>query len=92
MAIKSFKHKGLKKLFTKNDTSGVKQSLVMKIQVRLTVLDAATCLEDLSNPAWRLHEHKGQSKGVYSLDVSGNERILFEFDGDAHKVDLDDPH
>mgnify|MGYP006427752839 CR=1 FL=1 len=93
MPIKTIKHKGLRNLWYKNNPAGIKQSLVRKVSIRLSAIDAATAVTDLANPAWRLHEHKGQGKGVYSLDVAGNWRILFKYEGgNAFDVDLDDPH
>ncbi len=44
-------------------------------------------------PEFRLHQHKGDRKGIWSVDVSGNYRIFFKFeDGYAYDVDLGDPH
>ncbi|MFT4205379.1 MAG: type II toxin-antitoxin system RelE/ParE family toxin [Chitinophagaceae bacterium] len=42
---------------------------------------------------WRIHPLKGDLKGHWSLDVSGNFRITFMFiDGDAEVVDYQDTH
>ncbi|AFJ02581.1 HigB toxin protein [Methylophaga frappieri] len=44
-------------------------------------------------PSFRLHELKGKLKGKYSITVSGNWRIVFEFiDGDAYIVNYEDYH
>ena len=44
-------------------------------------------------PGYRLHVLKGRLKGVWSVTISGNWRIVFRFvDGDAFDVDLVDYH
>ena len=44
-------------------------------------------------PGLRLHELKGKDKGLQSVTVSGNWRVVFRFSGgDAHDVDYLDYH
>ena len=44
-------------------------------------------------PGLRLHPLKGELKGFYAVDVSGNWRVVFRFNaGDAYDVDLVDYH
>ncbi len=44
-------------------------------------------------PGFRLHPLKGKRKGQWAVSVSGNWRLLFEFDGEnATNVDLVDYH
>ena len=44
-------------------------------------------------PGLRLHELKGKRKDTWSVNVSGNWRITFRFDGvDAVDVDYEDYH
>ena len=44
-------------------------------------------------PGFKFHELKGDRKGTYSITVTGNYRITFQFDGeDATNVDLEDYH
>ncbi|WP_332460305.1 type II toxin-antitoxin system RelE/ParE family toxin [Xenorhabdus lircayensis] len=57
--IKSFKYKGLKKFFLKNDSSGLEQPLVRRIKNRLTVIDSADDIESINLPGYDLHELKG---------------------------------
>lgn len=48
---------------------------------------------DLDLPGYRLHPLKGNLKGMWSVTLSGNWRIVFRFeDGDAFDVDLVDYH
>ncbi|HEX9322025.1 MAG TPA: hypothetical protein VF913_07890 [Xanthobacteraceae bacterium] len=44
-------------------------------------------------PGLRFHPLKGRQKGRYAVDVGGNRRITFGFDGeDAIDVDPKDDH
>ncbi|WP_340609072.1 type II toxin-antitoxin system RelE/ParE family toxin [Xenorhabdus bharatensis] len=91
--IKSFKHKGLKKFFLKNDSSGLEQKLVPRIKNRLTIIDSASCIEAINLPGYDLHELKGNRKNIWSIKVSGNWRITFKFiNGDAEILNLEDYH
>lgn len=44
-------------------------------------------------PGYRLHRLKGKLKRRWSIEVSGNWRLTFEFaDGDIHILDYEDYH
>jgi len=59
----------------------------------LDALDQATSPEQLNIPGWRLHQLTGDRKGAWSVNVSGNWRITFEFSGtDTVNVNLEDYH
>lgn len=91
--IKSFKHKGLQRFFTSGSTAGIQSKHAAKIRNQLSFLNAATCVEDMNKPGYRLHELSGNLKGIYAVDVSGNWRITFKFiDGDAYIVNYEDYH
>ncbi len=91
--IASFKHKGLEALYEHNRTRGISQTLVKRVKQVLALLDSAKHVEDMNLPGLRLHPLKGNLKGFYSVTVSGNWRIIFEFaEGQAHHVDLIDYH
>lgn len=91
--IKSFKHKGLKKFFTDGNTAGIQADHATKISDRLAFLNAATVIEDINKPGYRLHRLKGDLKEFWAIDVSGNWRIVFKFeDGDAYVVNYEDYH
>jgi len=56
-------------------------------------LNAASNIKDMNYPGSGLHKLTGDKKGQYSIKVSGNWRIFFEFiRGDAYVVDYDDYH
>ena len=48
--IESFKHKGLKKLYTEGKVQGVRQDQVERITMILDALDVAETLEELNLP------------------------------------------
>ena len=94
--IKSFAHKGLEKFFFDGSTAGIQPKHQPKLALILDKLDAATNHQDMNLPGLRLHKHTGRKKNErqkYSVDVNGNWRVTFEFEGtDAHVVDYTDPH
>jgi toxin HigB-1 len=91
--IRSFKHRGLKRLYKRADRSGIRPDLVETVERVLTVLDSATTPRALDIPGYRLHPLKGDWKGFWSVTVRANWRIIFRFQGeDAFDVELTDYH
>lgn len=91
--IKSFKHKGLERLFIKGSASGVRADYAPRITLMLDAIDAAERVNELDLPGFRLHRLKGDKRNLWSVRVSENWRITFEFEnGDAHILDLEDYH
>jgi len=81
------------KLCSQGDYSKFPSSQAETIEIILNILDTATCIDDFDLPGKRLHTHTNTDPKVWSLDVSGNYRILFEFDGTHVKnVSYEDPH
>jgi proteic killer suppression protein len=91
--IRGFKHRGLKRLYERGDRSGIRPDLLETVERILTVLDAATTPQALDIPGYRLHPLKGDLKGLWSVTVRSNWRIIFRFDGpDAFDIELIDYH
>jgi proteic killer suppression protein len=91
--IRSFRHKGLKRLFEKGDRKGVAPEHLEKVENILAVLDRARRPEDMNLPGFRLHPLKGDLKGFWGVTVRANWRVIFRFeDGDAWDVDMVDYH
>ena len=91
--IKSFKHKGLKKFFAKNDHSGINPQHAQKLARILDRLDASVAPQDMNLPGYKLHELSGNEQGTWSVWVNGNWRITFKFENsDAIAVDYRDYH
>lgn len=91
--IKSFSHKGLEKLFFSGSKKGIKPEHSTRLERLLDRLNAASDIKDMNYPGSFLHQLKGDKEGQYSVRVSGNWRVFFEFrDGDAYIVDYGDYH
>ena len=94
MVIKSFRHKGLRLFFETGSSAGVQAAHSKRLRLQLAALDAASGVEEIPQvPGWRLHPLKGDKAGRWSITVSGNWRVTFEFrDGDAYVLDYEDYH
>jgi proteic killer suppression protein len=91
--IRSFRHKGLDRLYRHKNAKGVQPAVADKVSRILARLDVATVPQQMDLPGWRLHPLKGELKGFWSVWVNANWRIVFRFDGkDAVDVDLVDYH
>lgn len=91
--IKSFRHKGLERYFTKSDRSKVDAKQADRIRRILDRLDAATKPEDVNLSGYKFHNLSGARKDEYAVSVSGNWRITFRFvEADAIDVNLEDYH
>ncbi|MGD0365110.1 MAG: type II toxin-antitoxin system mRNA interferase toxin, RelE/StbE family [Bryobacteraceae bacterium] len=91
--IRSFIHRGLKRLYERDDRSGIRPDLLETVERILTVLDSATAPQALDIPRYRLHQLKGDLKGFWSVTVRANWRIVFRFEEeDACDVELIDYH
>jgi toxin HigB-1 len=59
----------------------------------LLALNNATNPAEMNLPGLRLHALRGERRGQWAVSVSGNWRIVFEFDGpDMTNIDLVDYH
>ncbi|MGB8433581.1 MAG: type II toxin-antitoxin system RelE/ParE family toxin [Burkholderiales bacterium] len=91
--IRSFKHKGLRRFFEEGVKSGIRPERAERLRLVLSRLQASTNPKDMDLPGLRLHELKGESKGTWSVTVSGNWRVTFRFEGqdalDVNYVDYD---
>jgi proteic killer suppression protein len=91
--VKSFRHKGLKEFFTTGKTRGIRAAHVERLRLILARLSAARAPRDMALPGLRLHALKGDLKSFFAVDVSGNWRVIFRFDGpDVADVDYLDYH
>ncbi len=91
--IRTFRHRGLKRLRERGEASKLRADQAERIGIALADLDAAKTPQDLDLPGYRLHPLKGDLKGFWSIWISANWRIIFRFEGgDAFDVDLTDYH
>ena len=91
--IISFRHKGLEKFYISGKTSGIQAKHAKRLRLILSNLDQAEGPSDMDLPGLRLHELKGNRKGIWSVSVSGNWRVTFRFkDKNAEIVNYEDYH
>lgn len=93
LVIRSFRHKGLRDLFERGSTAGVQPDHARRPRLQLAALSTAQTVSDMDIPGYRLHPLKGSGARRWSIAVSGNWRLTFEFrDGDAYVLDYEDYH
>jgi len=91
--IRSFRHRGLERFFRRNDYRGIPGQFAARLERILDRLDAATQPTDMRLPGYRFHPLRGDRKGEYAVNVSGNWRLTFRFEGeDAADINLEDYH
>jgi len=94
--IRSFAHKGLKRLYAEDSAKGVSPDTADKLRKMFAFLDDMQDPEELrSLPAWKAHQVAGDRKGTWSLSVTGNRRLTFRIDAMEREicdVDLEDYH
>ena len=67
--------------------------LAVTAESLLAQLDEARTIEDMRMTSFHLHPLKGDRKGLWSVTVRANWRIIFRFaDGEAADVELLDYH
>ncbi len=91
--IRSFRHKGLKRLHEDDNSRGVAVEHALKLRDILVRLDAVISIVDMDLPGFRLHPLKGEYKGFWAVTVRANWRVVFRIqEGDIFDVDYLDYH
>ena len=94
--IVSFSDAGTEDLFNGRNTKAARRvpKDLWRIAARkLSMLDYATDLRDLSTPGNNLEKLKGALAGKYSIRINDQFRIVFNFDrGEATNVVITDYH
>ena len=91
--IVSFRHKGLKRLWEKDDPKLINAAMRDRVTNILAVLDVASEPGDMDLPGYDLHHLIGNLKEFWSVKVTGNWRVIFRFeDANARDIDLIDYH
>ena len=91
--IRSFKHKGLERFFTKGTKSGIQAKHASRLRLILARLNASVTPNDMDLPGLNFHPLTGERKGTWSVKVSGNWRVTFCFvAGHAEAVNYEDYH
>ena len=83
----------MKKLFETGIVAGIQPQQELRLRRILALLETADSIEDMDLPGLNLHELKGNRKGTFAVQVSGNWRVTFQLsDGDVFDVDYEDYH
>lgn len=91
--IASIKHKGLREFYESGIQKRVQANHVPRLRLMLAALDSSQVIGDLDIPGYRLHSLRGKMKDRWSIAVSGNWRLTFEFrDGNVYLLDYEDYH
>ncbi len=96
MRFGRFRHKGLRRLYEEDDPKGVPQAMADKLRKLLFALETADKLDQVGRfPGWKLCPLKGDLEGFWSLTVTGNWRLIFQYEQEtdtATSIDLVDYH
>jgi proteic killer suppression protein len=96
MKIRSFVHKGLKKLYEEDNAKGVPPDTVDKLRKMFAFLDEMGDPEELrALPSWKVHTLTENRKGTWCLSVTANRRLTFRIDlveREIYVLDLEDYH
>jgi proteic killer suppression protein len=95
MKIRSFTHKGLKRLYEDGNAKGVPPDTVDKLRKMFFFLDTMQVAEELRVLAsWKVHTLTGNRKGTWSLSVTRNRRLTFTINDEQEicDVNLEDYH
>jgi proteic killer suppression protein len=89
MKIRSFAHKGLKRLYSEDSAKGVPPDTVAKLQKIFAFLDTMQDVEELrALTGWKVHTLTGDRKGTWSLSVTRNRRLTFTIAAEREICDL----
>ncbi|MCR9061335.1 MAG: type II toxin-antitoxin system RelE/ParE family toxin [Rhodobacteraceae bacterium] len=90
----SFRHRGIKRFYEKNDPRGVPADQAKRIRRGLSALEAANKVSDLhAVPGWQLHPLNGIFEEYWSIRINRNWRLIFRFENNrAFDLDLVDYH
>ncbi|HEU6452421.1 MAG TPA: type II toxin-antitoxin system RelE/ParE family toxin [Gemmatimonadaceae bacterium] len=90
MKIESFGHKGLERLYAKDEDKGVPAGSRRKLRNILGFLEAMAGPQELVTPVlkWKAHRLGGNRKGSWALNVTGNWRLTFWIDEQNRLRDL----
>lgn len=91
--IKTYRHNGLKELIETGKTAKIDAKFHVRCREVLDALMQAPDLRELNRPGFRLHQLKQFKPVRFSIWVSVQWRITFEWDkGEAYRVDFEQYH
>jgi proteic killer suppression protein len=94
--IRTFAHKGLRRLYVDGSAKGVPPDTVDKLRKIFAYFDSMNDVEELrALTAWKAHTLTGDRKGTWSLSVTRNRRLTFRIDTAEREIldlNLEDYH
>ena len=92
--IRSFADKESERLWSGRRNRELPEDIQKRAMAKLALLNRAKSLADLQAPCSnRFHSLTGDRNGQHSLSINMQWRICFVWkDGDAHRVEIADPH
>ena len=94
MKVRNIVHKGLRRLFERDDPKGLPADAVDKLRKMLAFLQDIESADEVRDvPVWKAHRLTGDRKGTWSLHVTRNWRLTFRIDGrEIADIDFEDYH
>lgn len=87
MRIRTFLHKGVRRLYDDNNPKGLPADVVDKLRKMLAFLQDMESAEELRTIAvWKAHKMGGDRKGAWSLHVTRNWRLTFIVDVKENEI------
>lgn len=92
--IRSFADPEIERIWNRDRSRKLPPDIQQRAMRKLTLLDAATTLDDLGNLRGnRLHVLKEDRAGQHSISINAQWRICYVWkDGDAYDVEIADYH
>ena len=79
--------------FATGNKKGIQATHSKRLKMLLYAVDTATEIGDVDLPGFRLHQLSGARSNIWSVRVSGNWRMTFEYEnGHAYILDYEDYH
>ncbi len=79
--------------YLRGSKKGIQSNHANKLRLQLAALDTAQAIDDMDIPGYRLHQLKGDRKGVWTITVNSNWRLTFEFEaGNVFILNYEDYH
>jgi toxin HigB-1 len=94
MRIVGFRNCEIERLWRDGEARGVAKQHERKLRAMLTALAESENLEELGTVrGWRLHQLKGDRKGVWSLKLTHNQRLTFRVEAfRVSEINFEDYH
>jgi len=79
--------------YLRGSKKGIQSNHANKLRLQLAALDTAQAIDDMDIPGYRLHQLKGDRKGVWTITVNSNWRLTFVFEaGNVFILNYEDYH